>query len=176
MQTTFRMKRYFFDRPAVERAVGKPAVRALGQFGKFVRRRARSSIRRRKRVSDPGQPPSAHSQHEPNLKTILYAYDPQRKSVVIGPVKLNQVDRDSGLRPVSGLVPEILEGGGIIAVDEWRLPDGRWVRRDRRFRRRGNFRQQRTRRVTIAARPFMGPAFQEELAEADDYFRDLVRK
>lgn len=51
----------FFDRKAVLAAVDKATLRVLSKFGAFVRRRAKSSIRKRKKASPPGQPPSSHS-------------------------------------------------------------------------------------------------------------------
>ena len=51
-------KQMFFDRAKVKNAVDKGVRKVLSKFGAFVRRTARSSIRKRKRVSAPGEPPS----------------------------------------------------------------------------------------------------------------------
>jgi len=80
-------KQFFFDRKAVMSAVDRGARQVLSKFGAFVRRTAKSSIRRRKAVSNPGQPPSSHTGL---LKKLIYfGYDPDHKNVVIGPEPLN---------------------------------------------------------------------------------------
>jgi len=70
----FEIKQLFFDSPKVVRAVDRTTRRVLSKFGAFVRRTARSSIRKRKRISEPGSPPSSHS----GLlkKFIFFGYDP----------------------------------------------------------------------------------------------------
>ena len=80
-------KGLFFDRAKVTGAVDKGTRRVLSKFGAFVRRSAKSSIRKRKRVSEPGKPPSSHTGL---LKRHIYfLYSPERRSVIIGPVLLN---------------------------------------------------------------------------------------
>ena len=76
-------KGLFFDRQPVLNAVSRSERRVLSKFGAFVRRGARSSIRKRKSVSEPGSPPSSHT----GLlrKMIFFVYEPARASVVIGP-------------------------------------------------------------------------------------------
>ena len=94
----------FFDRQAVQQAVDKAARKNLSKFGAFVRRIAQTSIRSRKRISEPGQPPSSHTGL---LKRHIYfAYDGQKKSVVIGPVAWKKRG--------SFTVPEVLEYGGQV--------------------------------------------------------------
>lgn len=91
----------FFDRDAVRDAVDKGTRRALSKFGAYVRTRSRSSIRKRKKISDPGKPPSSH---EGSLrKLILFAFDAANKSVVIGPVPF-----------AKGEAPALLEYGGTV--------------------------------------------------------------
>ena len=127
-----RVKSLFFDRPAVQRAVDKAKRAVLSKAGAFIRTTAQHSLRRRKGTSPPGQPP--HS-HVGLLKRFLFfAYEPASESVVIGPAKLN--------KPTDA--PRALEHGGQTVV--YRRRRGRLVRR----------------RVTIAARPFMGPALEKE--------------
>jgi len=80
----------FFDREAVKKALGAKNAAILGRFGSFVKNRARQSMRRRKKPSPPGTPPSAHSgkgfPKGPLLKTLMrHEWDPTTKSVVIGP-------------------------------------------------------------------------------------------
>lgn len=161
---TMRMTDQFFDRVAVTTAMDRANAKALSRVGAFVRRRARSSIRRRKSVSQPGKPPSAHSSDSvATLKNILFVFDRVNESVIIGPVKLNQFNRDA--RTGSNLpLPQLMEFGGTIAIDEEQYkndPNGRWFRRDRRQSPRP-WKRYRTRRATYAPRPFMGPALAAE--------------
>jgi hypothetical protein len=93
-------KSTFFDRKPVVDAVDRATRQVLSRFGAFVRTRARSSIRKRKAVSAPGDPPSSH---EGTLRRLIFfAYDAARKGVVIGPTQS---------RPGSE-VPRLLEYGG----------------------------------------------------------------
>ena len=103
----FEIKQLFFDSPKVVRAVDRTTRRVLSKFGAFVRRTARSSIRKRKRISEPGSPPSSHS----GLlkKFIFFGYDPAKRSVVIGPERLSQAGR--------GEAPHLLEYGGTGTVE-----------------------------------------------------------
>ena len=98
----FEVKQLFFDTKAVRDKVDATTRRVLSRFGAFVRRTARSSIRKRKRISDPGSPPSSHT----GLlkKFIFFGYDTQKRSVVIGPERLSQAGR--------GEAPHLLEYGG----------------------------------------------------------------
>ena len=128
-----RIKKLFFDRKAVTDKVDRTTRKVLSRFGAFVRRTAKSSIRKRKRASSPGQPPSSHSGIL--KKFIFFGYEPAKRNVVIGPAKLNQKIGDA---------PHALERGGASTVIQ-----GRRGRRKKR-------------RVKIKARPFMGPAFNKE--------------
>jgi len=93
----------FFDRGAVTRRVDRAERRVLSRFGAFVRRGARSSIRKRRAISAPGAPPSSHT----GLlkRNIFFVYEPSRSSVVIGPILLNG----------SSDAPSLLEHGGRIS-------------------------------------------------------------
>jgi len=146
----FRMKTVnvtmFFDRKKVLRAVDKATRRVLSKAGAFVRTTAKHSIRRRKRVSQPGQPPSSHMGLLKHL--ILFGYDRRRQTVVVGPLKLNQK---------IGNAPEALEHGGASIVAE------------------GLRNRRRKRRVRIKARPFMGPAMAKETPKFPKLWANSVR-
>ena len=73
----------FFDGNRIVRGVERANRSALMRAGAFIRRRARSSIRKRKRISDPGKPPSSHTGRLRGL--ILFGYDRQAETVVVGP-------------------------------------------------------------------------------------------
>ena len=139
----FDIKRMFFDRQAVISKVDAATRRVLSRFGAFVRRSAKSSIRKRKKPAPPGQPPSSHT----GLlkKFIFFGYDADRRSVVIGPTRLNQKGR--------GEAPPLLEYGGKATL----------VRRGKK------------KRVTYQARPYMGPAFEKEKPQLPAMWRGSVR-
>jgi hypothetical protein len=139
----FEIKRMFFDRQAVISKVDAATRRVLSRFGAFVRRSAKSSIRKRKKAAPPGQPPSSHT----GLlkKFIFFGYDADRRSVVIGPTRLNQKGR--------GEAPPLLEYGGKTTL------------------KRGG----KKRRVTYQARPYMGPAFEKEKPQLPAMWRGSVR-
>lgn len=97
------IKGQFFDRKAITDGIDPAAKKALSRAGAFIRTRARSSIRKRKAASAPGQPPSSH---EGSLKRLLFfSYDSGSRSVVIGPVPFRE-----------GTAPRLLEEGGVTTI------------------------------------------------------------
>lgn len=104
-------KKLFFDKSAVADPAAKARDRLLSKFGAFVRQRSRTSIRKRKGTSRPGSPPFSH---EGSLRRlILFARDPARASVVVGPVPF-----------AKGEAPQLLEYGGTVVR---RLKSGKTV-------------------------------------------------
>lgn len=75
--------RQFFDRKAVTDKVKDSSRGVLSRAGAFVRRTARGMIRKRNRVSGPGEPPSGHVGTLKRL--IFFGYDESTDSVVVGP-------------------------------------------------------------------------------------------
>ena len=135
-------KQMFFDRQAVLGAVDSATRSVLSKFGAFVRTAARHSIRKRKAVSEPGNPPSSHVGTLRRL--IFFGYDPARKSVVIGPTPFrSEVE-----------APPLLEYGG------------RAVRKNRKGR---------NVIATYKARPFMGPAFEQEKPKLPALWANSIR-
>jgi hypothetical protein len=98
-------KQGFFDRAKVKNAVDAGTRKVLSRFGAFVRQRARTSIKKRKGTSPPGSPPYSHT----GLlrKFILFAFDPQSKSVVIGPTMIREGSQ----------APRLLEHGGDTILE-----------------------------------------------------------
>lgn len=172
--STLKVTKFFFDAPKILASVDEVAVKVLSRFGAFVRRTAKSSIRKSKKSSDPGSPPRSHTGFLKDF--IFFAYDPETCGVVIGPEKGNQVSFTTDMRPITGTVPHSLEyGGTAFVLEEWNSL--RWQRRN--LRRRGsvsdvgalresgksnvfNNRPIRKRPVRVAARPFMRPALAKE--------------
>jgi len=157
-------KQMFFRPKAVTDATDGATKKAMSRFGAFVRTGARSSIRKRKKVSAPGKPPSSHT--GALKRGIVFGYDRANESVVTGVKPLNMVTwahapGGRGWSPQKGQIPETLEYGGslrVLEVFKW----GKWRRADLRSRRRLAGLKTRSRKYTIAARPFMGPSFDEE--------------
>lgn len=139
-----RIKQMFFDRPKVKRAVDAARRQVLSKAGAFIRQTARTSIRKRKGTSKPGSPP--HSHVGLLRRFILFGYDKQSDSVVIGPVGFK----------ASG-APRVLERGGTATVTR---------------RKRG---KRTERRVRIAARPYMQPALEKERPILPELWRNSVR-
>ena len=137
-----KFKQMFFTSKAVLSATDRATRRVLSKFGAYVRRTAKSSIRKRKAISRPGSPPSSHTGLLKRF--ILFGYDPAKRSVVIGPLRLTRGGR--------GDAPRALEEGGT----------SRTVRRGRK------------KRVKIKARPFMGPAMEKEKPKLPQMWRDSV--
>jgi hypothetical protein len=140
-----RIKSLFFDAKAVLAAVDRGVRAVLSKFGAFVRTSSRQSIRKRKAVSQPGSPPSSHVGTLRRL--IFFGYDPQSKSVVIGPAPF------AG-RTGRAEAPPLLEYGG----------------RARRKDRKG-----RTVTATYAPRPFMGPAFDQEQQKLPELWAGSIK-
>lgn len=168
MQLIFKaeIKDLFFDRANVRRAVDRAKKRPLIKGGAFIRRAARSSLkkvrrpkkgfsknektaaRQRARVSDPspaGQPPKSRSS-EPNLRTIFFVWDRQSESVVVGPVVLPS-------RSTDRTAPDLQEHGGRGVV-----------------RRRGK----KPIRGTWPRRPFMRPALESVLPKIPELHRNFI--
>ena len=137
----------FFDRKRLDRSIGRAKKRNLSRRAAFVRTRARSMLRRRKRVSQPGKPPSIHTKGKRNLKLILFAYESLTETAIVGPVKFSAKGHD---------VPAILEHGGQTTIET-----GRPGRRERK-------------RVMIRPRPTMGPALEAEASAAADDWKDTI--
>jgi len=142
----FDVKRVFFDTKTVRAKTDRATRRVLSRFGAFVRQTARRSIRKRKKSSQPGRPPSSHT----GLlkKFIWFGYDVVRRSVVIGPVRLSQKGR--------GEAPSALEHGGLVMM------------RPRR-------REGKETRTRIRPRPFMGPAMDREKPKLPVLWRDSIK-
>lgn len=155
-------KNQFFDRKLVENQLRRDEHRKLWKIGRFLRTRSRAMLRRRKRVSKPGQSPSvrASSRQFATLKNILYYYDADTRSVIIGPRFVN------GTRPVNSnavSVPQLLELGGHQQIEEYISPDdGEWSVGVTPGRRRAF--ETRKRVARYEPRPFMGPALDKEIA------------
>jgi len=188
----------FFNSKVVIATVDTATRKVLSKFGAFVRNTARKSMKKapsltrkprgkartdfRRRSSRPGQPP--YVRRGQLKRFVLFGYDADRKSVVIGPKALSS-------RPQA---PEALEYGGRTKVVSFVYPRRpvqnprgplrpevlERVRANRKvndevLRRRRQDRMKRMIDVDIKPRPYMGPAFERELPKVPQMWRDSVR-
>jgi hypothetical protein len=139
-------KGLFFDSAKIVRSVDAATRRVLSKFGAFVRTSARSSIRKRKRSAAEGQPPSSHT----GLlkKFIFFGYDPERRSVVIGPARLGK----------PGEAPRALELGGPSMMPVRHGVKVTLVP------------------VEIKPHPYMGPALKRELPKLPAMWANSVKR
>ena len=126
LDTKFDFKLLFFDKAAVMNQMDTRARVALGKFGALLRKAAIASVKEAppSRHAPAGSAPFSHmtarrrtlnrkrkaegrAKAKPGfkgLKHILYAYDPVKRSVIIGP---------ASNRTRSITIPEILEEGKL---------------------------------------------------------------
>lgn len=138
----------FFDRAKVMSRVDRSTLRFLRRSGGLVRIIARRSIRKRKKISEPGKPPNSH---EGTLrKGIFFGLEPNRETVVIGPAPaFRQTTGGGQLRGAS-----LLEhGGATIGTDS----------------------KGKRRRMVYRARPFMGPALETAEPDLAGFLKDSVK-
>ena len=104
----------FFDSKVVMSATDKATRRVLGRFGAFVRRTAKSSIRKSKKSAVAGKPPRSHT----GLlkKYIFFGYEPTTQSVIIGPTPLPSKDSATLLRIEEGGTTTITRRGRTTAA------------------------------------------------------------
>lgn len=161
-------KESFFDSEKVIKATSKAERKVLSKFGAFVMTTARRSMRKRKKSSEPGQPPSAHVGL---IKKFLYfVWDAEKKSVVIGPALLNGTKSRDTLT--------LMEHGGT-ASRRFAV-----VKQEKGKKGRGN-KSGATRlisapwakpqQVKYPARPFMRPALSTNLPKLPEMWRDSVK-
>jgi hypothetical protein len=198
MSFRYDVKAMFFDRRAVLDALGRANVQRLGRAGAFIQRRAKSSIRKRKRASNPGEPPSSHVG---TLRNLLYfGFDTATRSIVIGPTPLSAI----------GIVPPTLEFGGhstrqrnprrrlrhVGAGGEIRLdgppskttkrtPDGKWVTYTKLITQAQADRANQLNEELygpeyiggkpIEARPYMGPALRAETPNLPAFWANSIQ-
>lgn len=143
-----------FDQLKIRRAADRAKIRNLKRAGAIVRAIARRSIKfRKKKNSQPGDPPFAHvSGSQFGLRWIEFAYDPSTESVIVGPLGKNRDNQAT---------PGILEDGGRSRI---RLPKS--------LRRKLG---RETIVTSIKARPFMGPAVATFAEKYPEIWEDSIK-
>jgi hypothetical protein len=186
-RTVARFKELFFDRVEIESKTEAAAVKIQSRFGAYVRRRAQTSMRRRKSGhSAPGSPPFARSGEM--RKLLFFGYDPSTKSTVIGPAGFGKKPGEvPGVHEFGGTLP----GGSVPVVTAFsRIDTGLRLRiihhaRRAKMRVRDYLRTHHhlypeiegVRNVTrnYPARPYMRPALKAELPNFAGLFRDSIK-
>jgi hypothetical protein len=159
----------------VLRAAQREKITSLKTSGAFLRQILKQDIlRKRKRPSQPGQAPSIHASGTASLRNIRFIYDPGTETVVVGPVKLNQREQ-SWIDLGATTVPQLLNFGDVITIEEVSTTNGRtWRRRDKRRHPRPT-EIYRKRRAAYQPRPFMQLAYQLASRKLPDMFSDTRR-
>ena len=171
MQLAAQLKT-FVDRADVQAALEKSGMRLLGRLGAFIRRRAQTSMRKRKKPSPPGKPPSVHSGQ---LRRFIFFGAEVAGGVptlVVGPTLFG--------RRQSPVTPELHEAGGTRHLPARTATFKQTPGRDGR----GRYKAAGVRTVRLPAegvsypaRPTMGPARDAETsggklaAQLKDYIR-----
>lgn len=148
---TAQIKQFYFDREKVIAQIGRQRARKMGRIGSFVRTRARSLLRRRKKSSEPGRPPSVRSKSKrATLRDIRFGLTMDGYGVVIGPAFFHSISGGT-----AKTVPELMEKGGSARITAfgggdklsfWEFPSA----------------ERRDINAHYEPRPFMGPALEME--------------
>ncbi len=100
-----KIKTMFLDRAGVTRRLDKGTVKAFRTFGGRVRLTARHSIRKPPKKARKGGKRSPYDRTGRLKKNIFFAVDPDKDSLIVGPIKLDGVATENA--------PELLEYGGM---------------------------------------------------------------
>ena len=169
---TMDVKKSFFDRQKIEKAIGRANAKAMGDALRAIRQEARQSLLRRKtKPSPPNGPPYTRTTGQMNLKFILYYYDKVTQTGVVGPIKFNGKTLDGAGRALSNTLPAFMEFGGSASTAEYQWLDTSTNVINRKFQRYDQLKKssrkssrainKRVRRVVYKPKPFMGPALQK---------------
>jgi len=167
MQIEAKITKLFFNQKAVIDAVGKSRAKTLGRAGYKVQQAAKAllvfkppikrpryskvpAIRkkqaldyfRRKKAdsSRPGDIPFVRRKSYPNLRSVIYAYDPTSGAVVVGPIARRN-------RSMNRTAPNVHEKGGSVRISV-HTKSG-----------------QKPMQANYPKRPIMGPALTKALPE-----------
>ncbi len=194
-KTVSQLRESYFAPGIVLDRMDRAHAQVSRKFGAFVRQRAKTSMRYTLKSAAPGTPAAAHKSQmrtktnrktgvskpqlvSPEREGIFFYYDPQTRTVIIGPT-LWVHSRKTG-NPTSGTIPETLEFGGSITILEvlrearnskkfGHLPQ-RW----KQARERISGRPSRMRTINVSAHPTMNLAFMAELPQLIGYYRNSM--
>lgn len=153
-------KRSFFDRAAVADKIPPALKKALSKFGFLTRQIAKKSLKYGDKPSRPGQPPTVHRSSKFTRRKKTKGVTKQQPASPLRELIFFGYDADKKsvvIGPALGGsqsgAPETLEHGGTAVI----VSNGRRVS------------------VRIAARPTMQPAFEKQLANVNNDFRNLIK-
>lgn len=137
MRIEANITKMFFNQKSVIDAVGKSRAKTLGRAGHKVQQAAKSLLvfkppikkpkysrdpairknqvkeyfaHKKADASRPGQAPFVRRKNYPNLRSVVYAYDPTTTAVIVGPIVRQKRSMD---RPAPG----VHERGGSVTVN-----------------------------------------------------------
>jgi hypothetical protein len=148
--------KYLNEEERLVKAKDRASWSIMKKFGAYVMRRAQRSIRQRKAISLPGNPPSSHVG---TLKRLIY-FDATVDYVIIGPI----------IAPgKKGTAPSTLEYGGRSNLGKlgMQIPVTLSSGKQSGYTVRGT--------LSYEARPFMNPAFQSVLPELPHWWANSVK-
>ena len=166
-------KSLFFDRLAVMEALTKAEQIGLSRAGAFTRRAAQTLMRsggKKGKISKPGEPPRTHGDRLLR-KHLFFAFEPSKKSVVVGPALLNGRAKYNRGKTI----PETLEFGGAIDVPVSIMRDGTAVPTHLVKPAARRFLHRTIRPGFVEARPYMRPAREKVEAKFAEMFRNTFR-
>tara|TARA_R110002073_G_scaffold20209_5_gene72808 strand:- start:14903 stop:15433 length:531 start_codon:yes stop_codon:yes gene_type:complete len=155
---TFNMNKAVVDQKALTASVDRGVNKAMPKSLDSMKRRIQASYTTRSRSSRAGESPSVHSFGRMSLRNVQVEYDSRKKTGFVGPALLSG---QRSLVETDQPLPGLLEAGGWITVPEVSWDGERWFTETRRRRAKPG-QKKRKRRVRMAARPAIGPAFNAE--------------
>lgn len=183
-------KGWFFDRDKVKGLVDEGTREFLGKAGSNVMTTARGLIRspgKKGKSSKPGSPPKSFTGLLRDK--IVFVYDPNKKTVVIGPTKVNTglvtLDDGDSVPVRSQTIPSILEHRGKVKIKEIRVPVQKarsrkfktdWVRHRARLREEYPNAPVRTITRVIEKRPFMMPALVKNAPKLEKKLAQTIKQ
>lgn len=141
LELVIKIKKQFFDQTRVIRDMDRKTRKVMSKGGAYIRRIAQTSMRTKKGSSPPGSPPYSHGQKKLR-KNIFFAYDPDRKNLIVGPVMFERTKDQK--------VPSVLERGGKVT----------------------RFMRGKTKTYNYEERPYMEPAGEKVAPQIVQWYKD----
>lgn len=124
-----KTKEFFFDRPRIKNMTDEATMKGLSKSGAYIRKvmiRIQRRVGKKGKPSAPGEAPKFRNVNNEyvSLRNIRFIYSPENKSVVVGPVKLNQLQHAGGVigNFATGTVPAVHQFGGRVGIREQLMP------------------------------------------------------
>ena len=129
------LKRFAINRANISNARARGERKAFFRQGGYLRRVIRNKVRKRSENNPAPAPPGIWSTgNQKTLKYVRFMYEANRNSMVVGPVRVSNVEGPGGQAITT--VPELMEYGGTAKAVYYQNPgDSRLIRRRRGVRR-----------------------------------------